>query len=147
MREFTEYCAIPHQFYRIKWPKLEEAVRIICGRNDFAFHDSLADCYAVLEILKIMGNDGDTYKGQRWSVTYSSDPVTKNKKNLNRKAAKYAKLKTRSRGIVQNRDTVLDKAAFSFAACPVKREACLTGVHPANEKKPSCLPLRPLRLE
>jgi len=67
MREFTEYCAIPHQFYRIKWPKLEEAVMIICGRNDFAFHDSLADCYAVLEILKIMGNAGDTYKGQRWS--------------------------------------------------------------------------------
>ena len=41
---------------------------------------------------------------------------------LNRKVAKYAKLKTRSRCIVQNRDTVLDKAAFSFA------------VHPANEK-------------
>ncbi len=34
---------------------------------------------------------------------------------MNRKAAKYAKLKTRSKGIVQNRDTVLDKAAFSFA--------------------------------
>ena len=113
----------------------------------FMIHLQIVMCYAVLEILKIMGNDGDTYKGQRWSVTYSSDPVTKNKKNLNRKAAKYAKLKTRSRGIVQNRDTVLDKAAFSFAACPVKREACLTGVHPANEKKPSCLPLRPLRLE
>jgi len=48
-------------------------------------------------------------------VAYSSDPVIKNKKNLNRKAAKYAKLKTRSRCIVQNRDTVLDKAAFSFA--------------------------------
>ena len=31
---------------------------------------------------------------------------------LNRKDAKYAKFKTRSRCIVQNRDTVLDKAAF-----------------------------------
>ena len=40
----------------------------------------------------------------------------KTRKVLNRKAAKYTKFKTRSRGIVQNRDTVLDKAAFSFAA-------------------------------
>jgi peroxiredoxin len=37
----------------------------------------------------------------------------KKQESLNRKDAK---LKTRSRGIVQNRDTVLDKAAFSFAA-------------------------------
>jgi len=66
-------------------------------------------------------------------AAYSSDPVIKNKKNLNRKAAKYAKLKTLSRGIVQNRDTVLDKAAFSFA------------VHPANEKTflPSFVPFAP----
>jgi hypothetical protein len=28
----------------------------------------------------------------------------------------------------KSRDTLLDKAAFSFAACPVKREAYLTGV-------------------
>jgi len=34
----------------------------------------------------------------------------------------------------ENRATVFKKAAFSFAACPVKREACLTGVYPANEK-------------
>jgi hypothetical protein len=35
---------------------------------------------------------------------------------LNRQDAKDAKFKTRSRGIVHNRVTVLDKAAFSFAA-------------------------------
>jgi outer membrane protein OmpA-like peptidoglycan-associated protein len=50
-----------------------------------------------------------------------------------------AKLKTRSRGIVQNRDTVLDKAAFSFAAWPVKREACLTGVTRQMKKNPAFL--------
>ncbi len=67
MRSLTEYCDIPHRLYKIKWPKLEEAVKIICGRDDFVFHDSLADCHAVLEILKVMGNDRDTYRGQRWS--------------------------------------------------------------------------------
>ncbi|MDZ7762074.1 MAG: hypothetical protein U5L00_17710 [Desulfovermiculus sp.] len=35
MRTFTSYCAIPHHHFGIKWPKLEEAVQIICGRNDF----------------------------------------------------------------------------------------------------------------
>jgi hypothetical protein len=50
MRNFTQYCSIPHP--HLKWPKLEEAVQIICGRDDFEFHDSLADCYAVLEVLK-----------------------------------------------------------------------------------------------
>ncbi len=54
-------------------------------------------------------------------------PCQKKQESLNRQDAKYAKLKTRSRGIVQNRDTVLDKAAFSFAACP------------ANEKNPAFL--------
>jgi len=47
---------------------------------------------------------------------------------LNREVAKDAKFKTRSLSIVQNRDTVLDNAAFQFAACPVKSEAFLTGV-------------------
>jgi DNA-directed RNA polymerase delta subunit len=37
---------------------------------------------------------------------------------LNRKVAKYAKLKTRGISIVQNRVTVLDKAAFKFADSP-----------------------------
>ena len=51
----------------------------------------------------------------------------KKQESLNRQDAKDAKFKTRIRGIVQNRVTVLDNAAFSFAACLVKREACLTG--------------------
>jgi hypothetical protein len=36
--------------------------------------------------------------------------------------------------IVQNRDTVLDKDVFQFAACPVKSEAFLTGVSRQIEK-------------
>jgi hypothetical protein len=40
----------------------------------------------------------------------------KKQKSLNRQDARDAKFKTRSRGIVQNRVTVLDKAAFSFTA-------------------------------
>ena len=67
MRTFTSYCAIPHHHFGIKWPKLEEAVQIICGRDDFEFHDSLADCYAVLEILKVMGNSGGVNGEHRWS--------------------------------------------------------------------------------
>lgn len=67
MRTFTEYCAIPHPYFGIKWPKLEEAVEIICGRDDFSFHDSLADCHAVLEILKVMGNSAEANGAQRWS--------------------------------------------------------------------------------
>jgi len=67
MRNLTQYCAIPHRFYGIKWPKLEEAVRIVCGREDFAFHDSLADCYAVLEILIVMANSRDPCGEYRWS--------------------------------------------------------------------------------
>jgi hypothetical protein len=55
---------------------------------------------------------------------------------LNRKDAKDAKFKRRSRDIVQNRVSVLDKAAFSFAACPVKREACLTRVTRQMKKHP-----------
>ncbi len=62
MRGFTGYCSIPHSFYGLKWPKLEEAVDIICGRDDFSFHNSLADCYAVLELLKVMGKlEGDEW--------------------------------------------------------------------------------------
>jgi hypothetical protein len=49
-------------------------------------------------------------------VTCSCNPFTKKRKALNRKAAKCTKFKTPSRGIVQNRDTVLDTVAFSFAA-------------------------------
>jgi hypothetical protein len=60
------------------------------------------------------GRDEDSYL-----KTVISDllmkPCQKKQESLNRRDAKYAKLKTRSRGIVQNRDTVLDKAAFSFA--------------------------------
>ena len=67
MRNFTLYCSIPHHHFGIKWPKLEEAVQIICGRDDFEFHDSLADCYAVLEILKVMGNSGEANREHRWS--------------------------------------------------------------------------------
>ena len=67
MRGFTDYCSIPHPFYGVKWPKLEEAVEIICSRRDFVFHDSLADCFAVLEILKVMGNSEKVYRGYRWS--------------------------------------------------------------------------------
>jgi hypothetical protein len=43
-------------------------------------------------------------------------PCHKKQESLNHKGTKDTKLKTRSKGIVQNRDTVLDKAAFSFAA-------------------------------
>ena len=53
---------------------------------------------------------------------------------LNRKDAKYAKFKTRSRCIVQNRDTVWTRLPFNL---PYTRQM----------KKTSCLPLRPLRLE
>ncbi len=67
MSNFTSYCSIPHHYHGIKWPKLEEAVQIICGRNDFEFHNSLADCYAVLEILKIMGNSNESNGSQSWS--------------------------------------------------------------------------------
>ena len=70
MRSFSQYCSIPHPHHRIKWPKLEEAVQIICGRNDFAFHDSLADCYAVLEILKVMGNSEEFSGECRWSEIF-----------------------------------------------------------------------------
>jgi len=42
IRIFTQYCAIPHDHFGVKWPKLEEAVKIICQKDDFAFHDSLA---------------------------------------------------------------------------------------------------------
>ncbi len=66
MRTFTEYCAIPHPYFGIKWPKLEEAVEVICGREDFAFHDSLADCYAVLEILRVMGNSKEANGQRTW---------------------------------------------------------------------------------
>jgi GNAT superfamily N-acetyltransferase len=67
IRNFTQYRSIPHPHFRIKWPKLEEAVQIICGRDDFEFHDSLADCYAVLEILKVMGNSVEVNGEHRWS--------------------------------------------------------------------------------
>jgi len=40
----------------------------------------------------------------------------KKQESVNRQDAKDTKFKTLSRGFVQNRDTVLDKAAFSFAA-------------------------------
>ena len=66
MRTFTDYCAIPHHYFGIKWPKLEEAVEIICGRSDFSFHDSLADCYAVLELLKVMANSKEQSGRLRW---------------------------------------------------------------------------------
>lgn len=69
MRSFTEFCAIPHPYFGIKWPSLKEAVRIICGRDDFEFHDSLADCYAVLEILKVMSNSEDLNGFFSWSET------------------------------------------------------------------------------
>jgi hypothetical protein len=39
----------------------------------------------------------------------------KNQESLNRKDAKDTKFDKRSRDIVQNRASVLDKAAFSFA--------------------------------
>jgi hypothetical protein len=42
-------------------------------------------------------------------------PCQKKQESLNRRDARYAKVKTQSRGIVQNRDMVLDKVAFSFA--------------------------------
>ena len=70
MRNFTRYCSISHPRFRIKWPKLEEAVQIICGRDDFEFHDSLADCYAVLEILKVMGNSAEVKGEHRWSELF-----------------------------------------------------------------------------
>ena len=60
----------------------------------------------------------------------------KKQESLNRQDAKDTKFKTQSRDIVQNRVSVLDKAAFSFAACPVKREACLTGVTRQMKKHP-----------
>jgi hypothetical protein len=60
----------------------------------------------------------------------------KNQESLNRKDAKDTKFDTRSRDIVQNRVSVLDKAAFSFSACPVKREAYLTGVTRQMKKHP-----------
>lgn len=72
MRTFTEYCAIPHPYYGVKWPKLEEAVQIICGRDDFSFHDSLADCHAVLEILKVMGNSVEARGEQTWADLFDS---------------------------------------------------------------------------
>lgn len=72
MRNFTHYCAIPHAHFGVKWPKLEEAVKIICQKDDFAFHDSLADCYAVLEILKVMGNS-EAYNGRKtWADVFDS---------------------------------------------------------------------------
>ncbi len=37
----------------------------------------------------------------------------------------YAKLKTRSGSIIQNRGTVLDKAALSFAASPANEKTFL----------------------
>ena len=70
MRGLTQYCSIPHPFYGIKWPKLEEAIEIVCHRNDFAFHDSLADCHAVLELLKVLGNSSDDNGGQAWSTFF-----------------------------------------------------------------------------
>ncbi|WP_291321343.1 hypothetical protein, partial [Desulfonatronospira sp.] len=59
---------------------------------------------------------------------------TQRRRLLNHKDTKVTKLKTVRRVFFENRATVFKKAAFSFAACPVKREACLTGVFPANEK-------------
>jgi len=45
-------------------------VKIICKKDDFAFHDSLADCYAVLEILKVMGNS-EAYNGRKtWADVF-----------------------------------------------------------------------------
>ena len=70
MRTFTEYCAIPHHFFGVKWPKLEEAVDIICGRDDFSFHDSLADCYAVLEILRAMANSEASNGKYSWKELF-----------------------------------------------------------------------------
>jgi len=70
MRNLTSYCAIPHSYYGIKWPKLDEAVRIICGREDFSFHDSLADCHAVLEILRVMSNSKESVGDLKWSDTF-----------------------------------------------------------------------------
>lgn len=70
MRNLARYCAIPHSYYGIKWPRLEEAVEIICGRTNFAFHDSLADCYAVLEILKAMGDCNEINGYKKWSEIF-----------------------------------------------------------------------------
>jgi len=70
MRGLTQYCSIPHPFYGIKWPKLEEAIEIVCHRNDFAFHDSLADCHAVLELLKVLGNSTDDNQGKPWAAFF-----------------------------------------------------------------------------
>jgi hypothetical protein len=76
-------------------------------------------------------------------------PCHKKQVNLNRKAAKYAKFNPLSRGIVQNRVTVLDKAAFSFAACPVECAAYSTGATRQMKNSPTLviLPWRPLSLE
>ncbi|MDZ7860670.1 MAG: 3'-5' exonuclease [Candidatus Krumholzibacteriota bacterium] len=66
MRNFTGTCAIAHKYYGMKWPKLEEAVDIICGRKNFDFHDSLSDCYAVLELLRTMANSREGSKDNAW---------------------------------------------------------------------------------
>ena len=84
MRTLTEYCAIPHPYFGIKWPKPQEVVETICVRDDFSFHDSLADCYAVLAILKVMGNSEETNGQHKWQQDLFDERPTRRVSILDR---------------------------------------------------------------
>lgn len=43
MKASTELCELPGQFGTFKWPKLEEALPILCGVELEGAHDALAD--------------------------------------------------------------------------------------------------------
>ena len=52
MQESTNICAIPKaRGTGYKWPKLEEALRILCGKDLVGAHDALADTRACRDVL------------------------------------------------------------------------------------------------
>ncbi len=53
MREFTDFCALPHSHFGVKWPKLSEAAEIFGARlPGDAFHDAEYDTRMTMEIFR-----------------------------------------------------------------------------------------------
>ncbi|EFI33326.1 hypothetical protein Dthio_PD0653 [Desulfonatronospira thiodismutans ASO3-1] len=83
-----------------------------CQTFDDNGHKDHLECKSELDLLL------KPCLSRLWRDKSSSNTLRSQKtRKFSRKDAKYAKLKTRSRCIVQNRATVLDKAAFLSDLC------------------------------
>lgn len=58
MKRLTNACAIPSKLGRYKWPRLEEACRIILGKEPSGAHTAQGDAMDCLELLRAMRERG-----------------------------------------------------------------------------------------